>query len=253
MTETRSELILNALPQVIQEPVRFLADHLRAKLADNRSSITVVGSALTGDYRPGISDINTVLVLQEVNTKALNAIAATTKPMRKKHLSPPLLMTTFYIKRSRDVFGVEFLDFQLTHQTVLGNDPFEALAFGKADVRLQCERELKATLIRLQQGCVAAAGNDKLVRDVLIATAKGLAPILRAMLWLKDAERPRTMAATFRVASDAFSVNLNAVVAAEQWRYAKTKLSAADIEAAFESVYAAVDRLATIVDALEVA
>lgn len=253
MTETRSDLILNALPQVIQEPVRFLADHIRARLADNRSSITVVGSALTGDYRPGTSDINTVLVIQEVNAGALNAFAATTKPMRKKHLSPPLLMTTLYIKRSRDVFGVEFLDFQLTHQTVLGNDPFESLAFGKTDVRLQCERELKATLIRLQQGYVVAAGNNKLVRDVLIATAKGLAPILRAMLWLKDVERPRTMGATFRVAADEFSVNLNAVVAAEQWRYEKTKLSAADLEAAFESVYAAVDRLATIVDALEVA
>jgi hypothetical protein len=253
MTETRSELILNALPQAIQEPIRSLEYHLRTQLADNRSSISVVGSALTGDYRPGVSDINTVLVLHEVNTKALNAIAALAKPMRKQHLSPPLLMTTFYIKRSRDVFGVEFLDFQLTHQTVLGNDPFESLAFDKADVRLQCERELKATLIRLRQGYVVAAGNNKLVRDVLIATAKGLAPILRAMLWLKDAERPRTMGATFRVAADEFSVNLNAVVATEQWRYAKTKLSAADIEAAFESIYAAVDRLATTIDALEVA
>jgi len=253
MTETRSNLILNALPPAIQEPVRFLADQLRAKLADNRSSITVVGSALTGDYRPGVSDINTVLVLQKIDTATLNAIAATAKPMRKKHLSPPLLMTTFYIKRSRDVFGVEFLDFQLTHQTVLGNDPFESLSFGKADVRLQCERELKATLIRLRQGYLAAAGHKKFLRDILIATAKGLAPILRAMLWLKDAQRPRTMGATFRVAAEEFSVNLNAVVAAEQWRYEKAKLAEADLEEAFESVYAAADRLATTVDALEVA
>jgi hypothetical protein len=252
MTETRSDLILNALPQAIQEPIRSLEYHLRTQLADNRSSISVVGSALTGDYRPGVSDINTVLVLQKVETAALNVIAALAKPMRKQHLSPPLLMTTFYIKRSADVFGIEFLDFQLTHQTVLGNDPFESLTFAKADVRLQCERELKATLIRLRQGYIAAATHKRLVRDLLIAAAKGLAPVLRAILWLKNVERPRTMPGTWHTAAREFAVNLNAVVAAEQWRYEKAKPSEGDLEDAFESVYAAVDRLAATVDALEV-
>jgi len=252
MTETRSDLILNALPPAIQEPIRTLEYHLRTGLADNRSSISVVGSALTADYRPGVSDINTVLVLQRVDTAALNAIAALAKPMRKQHLSPPLLMTTFYIKRSADVFGVEFLDFQLTHQTVLGDDPFESLKFSKADVRLQCERELKATLIRLRQGYIAATTHKKLVRDLLIATAKGLAPILRAMLWLKDVQRPRTMVTTFHTAAREFDVSLETVVTAEQWRYQKTKHTDAELDDAFESVYAATDRLAATVDALEV-
>jgi len=171
--------------------------------------------------------------------------------MRKKKLSPPLLMTDSYIERSRDVFGVELLDFQLTHRTILGADPFAALSFKKQDVRLQCERELKATLIRLRQGYIAAAGNNKLIRDVLIAAAKGLAPLLRAMLWLKDSDRPRTMEATFSTAVSDFDVNLEAVIAAERWRYEKPRLADSDIDAAFESIYAAVDHLATTVDALE--
>ena len=98
-------------------------------------------------------------------------------------------MTPAYIDRSRDVFGIELLDFQLCHHTVLGDDPFAALSFAKVDVRLQCERELKASLIRLRQGYLAAGGNVLLVRDVLIAAVKALAPLLRAMLWLTDRER----------------------------------------------------------------
>jgi len=151
------------------------------------------------------------------------------------------------------VFGVEFLDFQLTHRTVLGDDPFASLTFSKAEVRLQCERELKATLIRLRQGYIASAGHNKLIRDVLIAAAKGLAPLLRAMLWLKDADRPNTMDATFREAGGEFSVKLDAVVAAERWRYEKPRLTGTEIESAFESIYATADRLAEIVDGLEVA
>ncbi|MBN2131358.1 MAG: hypothetical protein JW741_17790, partial [Sedimentisphaerales bacterium] len=133
----------------------------------------------------------------------------------------------------------------------LGADPFEALRFAKQDVRLQCERELKATLIRLRQGYIAAAGNNKLVRDVLIAAAKGLAPLLRAMLWLKDSDRPQTMEATFRQGAGSFDVKLEAVLTVQRWRYEKPRLAGSDIETAFESIYTAVERLATTVDALE--
>lgn len=253
MTETHSDLKIEGVPPALGEPLKLLTAHLEASLADNLSGITVVGSALTDDFRPGASDINTVVLLRRHTTAALGAIASMAKPLRKQNLSPPLLMTQAYIDRSRDVFGVEFLDFQLTHRTVLGDDPFASLAFEKADVRQQCERELKATLIRLRQGFIASAGNHKLIRDVLIAAGKGLAPLLRAMLWLQDVERSGTMEPTFRRAAEEFSVNLDAAVKAERWRYEKPRLTDAEIESAFESIYAATDRLAEIVDGLEVA
>ncbi len=247
------KLKLEALSESVRAPLTLLADSLQASLAGNLSGITVVGSALTDDYRAGTSDINTVVLLAKHETAALNAIAALAKPMRKKHVSPPLLMTADYIERSRDVFGVELLDLQLTHETVLGDDPFAALTFEKAEVRLQCERELKATLIRLRQGYIAAAGNRKLVRDVLIATAKGLAPLLRAVLWLNDIDRPQTMAGTFEKASSELSVDLTGVIAAERWRYEKPRLTDSDITGAFESIYTATNELAQTVDAMEVA
>ena len=253
MTQIQKDLTLDGIDPSLVEPLTLLADGLRAALAGNLGSLTVVGSALSDDYRPGSSDINAVVVLNEHSTAALGAIAGMAKPMRKKHVAPPLLMTKAYIERSRDVFGVEFLDFQLTHRTILGDDPFAALTFAKSDVRLQCERELKATLIRLRQGYIAAAGHRKLVRDVLIATAKGLAPLLRAMLWLKDLDRPATMEATFRAGTTAFGVNLEGAVAAERWRYERPRLSDSDIDGTFASIYTAADRLATLVDELEVA
>ncbi len=253
MAELQPDVTTEGLPPATSEPIKLLAAHLETSLADNLAGITVVGSALTDDFRPQTSDINTVVLLRRHTTAALSAIASLAKPMHKQRISPPLLMTQAYIDRSRDVFGVEFLDFQLTHRTVLGEDPFASLTFSKTDVRLQCERELKATLIRLRQGYIASAGNKKLIRDVLIAAAKGLAPLLRAMLWLRDIERPPTMDKTFRKAAEVFSVDLDASVAAERWRYEKPRLADADIESAFAAIYAATDRLAEIVDELEVA
>ncbi len=249
---TKQQPKLDALRVQIRDSLTAFAEKLTAKLGDNLQSITVVGSGLTEDFKTGQSDINTVLVLGSRTLDSLNAVASLARPMRKKRVSPPLLMTSSYIEQSRDVFGVEFLDFQLTHQTILGDDSFASLTFDKKDVRLQCERELKAMLIRLRQGYIAAAANKRLVRDVLISTAKGLAPILRAMLWLKDIDRPARAEPTFNKAASEFSINTDSLIAAGKWQYEKLRLGATDIESAFESVYTTVEQLALMVDKLEV-
>lgn len=249
---TRTRLKLDALPGQIRETVQDFSGRVLQTLRDNLQSITVVGSSLTADFKPGRSDINTVLVLGKQTIETLNAIALLAKPMSKKKISPPLLMTLSYIERSSDVFGMEFLDFQLSHQTVLGEDPFASLTFEKKDVRLQCERELKATLIRLRQGYIAAAANRRLVRDILISTAKALAPLLRAMLWLKDIERVGETRPTFSKASGEFSVKTDSLMTADQWRHEKVRLSETEVESTFESIYSTIDKLAGLVDKLEV-
>jgi hypothetical protein len=252
MTENKTNLKIDDLHMQIRDSVRDFSERLLAALGNNLQSITVVGSSLTEDFRPGQSDINTVLVLGRQNLASLNAVASLAKPMSRKKISPPLLMTQSYIEQSRDVFGVEFLDFQLAHETVMGDDPFASLEFEKKDVRLQCEREFKAMLIRLRQGYIAAAANKKLVRDILISTAKGMLPLLRAMLWLKDIDRTARAEPTFAKAASEFSINTNPLMSATKWRHEKTRLSETEMENAFESVYSVVEQLAGIVDKLKV-
>jgi hypothetical protein len=247
-----NKLQLDLLAPGIRDSVKVFAEKLLELLTDNLLSITVVGSSLTDDFIPGKSDINSVVVLEKQTPPSLRAIASMAKEMRRRKISAPLLMTPQYIERSRDVFGIEFLNFQLAHRTIFGSDPFERLDFAKSDLRLQCERELKATLIRLRQGYIAAAANTKLVRDILTSAAGSLMPLLQAMLWLKDIDRPREAASVFAEAAEVFSINVDSLAAVRKWRYVKTRPDENEITAAFESIYSAVDRLAVIVDALEV-
>jgi hypothetical protein len=260
MVEDKNSLRLESVPfgkrvagsEHIREPLRVFAEKLIAGLGDNLLSITVVGSSLTEDFKPGQSDINTVVVLDKYSPGCLDSIAGMAKPMSKKKISVPLLMTPAYIERSLDVFGIEFLDFQLTNQTILGSDPFAQLRFDKKNVRLQCERELKAMLIRLRQGYIAAAAKKKMVRDIIIATAKAMAPLLRAMLWLKGIDRPAEAEPAFKKAAREFSISMDSLITAANWRHEKVRLQEAEVKNAFESVYAAVEQLATAVDKLEV-
>jgi len=144
MTENKTNLTIDALHVQIRDSVKAFTERLLTALGDNLQSITVVGSSLTDDFRPGQSDINTVLVLGGQTLASLNAVASMAKPMSRKKISPPLLMTQSYIERSRDVFGVEFLDFQLAHETIMGDDPFASLAFDKKDVRRSASMRARA-------------------------------------------------------------------------------------------------------------
>jgi hypothetical protein len=247
-----NKLNIDGLRQEICEPVRAFAEKLINELGEALESITIVGSSLTEDFKPGQSDINSVLVLGKQNLDSLNTLAAMAKTMSKKRLAAPLLMTPDYIERSRDVFGIEFLDLQLIHKTIYGADPFSELTFAKSDVRLQCERELKATLIRLRQGYIAAAANKKLVRDILASAAGALVPLLRAILWLKDIDRPQLAEAALNKAAEQFEIKTDSLSAARRWRYEKRRPQESEIATAFEEIYKTVEQLADTVDKLEV-
>ncbi len=251
MAVNNSELKLAPLRSEIRDSVSTFAEKLIEKLGENLKSITIVGSSLTSDFVPGKSNINSVLVLAKQDLDSLNTLAEMARSMGKKKLAAPLLMTPAYIERSRDVFGIEFLDFQLIHQTILGDDPFAGLSFTKKDVRLQCERELKATLVRLKQGYIAAAGQKRLISDILVSAASGLVPLLRAMLWLKDSDRPDRAQTVFTKAQAEFSVKIDCLINARNWRHKKVRLGDNEIQQNFEAVYAATDRLAVIVDELQ--
>lgn len=252
MAEDKINLKLECLRSEIQAPLKGFAEKLTAQIGENLESITVVGSSLTEDFNAGKSDINTVLVVKKLGMDCLKPLGGMIKSISKKKLAAPLLMTGSYIERSRDVFGIELLDLQLIHETILGNDPFEKLNFEKGDVRLQCERELKAALIRLRQGYIAAAGNRRLVRDILVSTAAGLVPLLRAMLWLKDIDRPKTAEQVFGKAAEEFSIDVGCLGIAKNWRHKKTRLQESEIASAFESIYDTIETVAGIVDKLEV-
>jgi len=154
------------------------------RIGTRLESLSITGSCLTSDYIPGRSDINSVLVLTEISMDMLDRLASMGKRFGNKHVRAPLIMTREYIERSLDVFPVEFLDIKLIHKTVYGKEMFVDLAIDKSMLRLQCERELKANLIKLRQGYLSCTGNKKALTLLLLETFPGFFPLFRAMLYV---------------------------------------------------------------------
>ncbi|HNQ21870.1 MAG TPA: hypothetical protein PKK06_02125 [Phycisphaerae bacterium] len=148
-------------------------------------AVTVFGPAVGGPFDAECDGVQSVLVLDRVDLGLLRRLAECGPRMGKLGVVAPLIMTPAYIRASLDTFPLEFIEIQAQHVTPLGPDYFADLAFEDADVRLQCERELKSVLISMRQGLLAAAGRPQFIGPLSAQISQRVLRTLRGLLWLR--------------------------------------------------------------------
>jgi hypothetical protein len=236
-------------PRVRADAEAFLAELARA--ADGQlHSLYVVGSAAGPDWRPGRSDINTLLLLRTMDFSVLEALAPLGARFRRQLIAAPLVMDTHYVHRSLDVFPMEFLELRLLHETVAGEDLLAALPIARADLRRQCEREVKSRLVGLGQGYLGTGGDARRLGETLARAAAGYLPLARAVLFLLGQEPQRRGAEA--IAALAAAAGPDAQVFAEllALRAGGPTPGADGLRSLFERCYRATERLGRLVDEL---
>jgi len=218
---------------------------------DKLHSVYIVGSALTQDYDPRISDINSVVVLHKMDLKFLELLAPLGKKFGKKGIAAPLFMTPAYIDKSRDVFPIEFLNIKLLHHTVFGTDIFKDLDINQSDLRYQCERELKVKLIGLRQGYISAAGDQKILTRGLIDTFSSCMPLFKAIIVLSGKETPQNNKEILSVLTDITGIPTDAIKQVYDLKSRKTKPTIEKLNIVFRDYYEVIAQLGEMIDALE--
>ena len=144
----------------------------------------MTGSVLTPDFQPGISDINSIVVVENVSLDFLDFIVRLGKKYSRYNIGAPMLMTPKYIKTSLDVFPIEFLNFSAIHHTISGPDILKDLKIDRDHLRLQCEREMKSKQFWLHQGYIEALDDRQLLGRRLSSSITSFIPLFRAILFL---------------------------------------------------------------------
>jgi hypothetical protein len=219
---------------------------------DKIHSIHITGSALTEDFTPNTSDINSIVVLNKMDLKFLEDFAPLGKKFGKKQISSPLIMTPDYISSSLDVFPVEFLTIKLLHKTVFGEDIFKDIKINNSDLRYQCERELKVKLIEIRQGYLSSLGNRKFLADGFLSSFSGYIPLFRGIILLLGATPPEENKEVLATLQDAAGVNLDVFKTVLKSKKDKTKLSMETLNSIFEDYYKAIEQLGNIADEIKI-
>lgn len=170
-------------------------------------SIALYGSAAGGDYRPGRSDLNFLIVLTEAGIEELDRAFDAVESWRKRRVAVPLFVTEAYIQGSLDVFPIEYLDMQRRHVHVYGRDVLGKLSFEPEHVRLQCEREIKGKLLLLRAGFLETGGRKTALKSLVAESLPSFAAVFEGLLFLEGKEIPATKGGVLRAGCETFSLD----------------------------------------------
>lgn len=236
-------------PAVSAKAAPFLEELARLAGPDLHS-LYLVGSAVTPDWSAGHSDVNTLLLLREMDLAVLESIAPLGRRFKGQLIAPPLVMDLGYLNASLDVFPMEFLEMRQIHVTVLGEDALAPLAIDRADLRHQCEREIKSRLVGLRQGYLRALGEPKALTETLVRFLSGYQPLARGILVLLGTEPPLPRAAAFAALAAAVGPDGGVFTEMLAVKEGREKPDAAGVRELFERCHRATERLGRIVDEL---
>lgn len=189
MVEERTGL--GGVAALMRKPVEEYARLVKELAGTNAKALTLFGAIAAGSFDASRHTVRSVLTVGRVDLSMLRRLAEHGAKLGKAHIAAPLIMTPEYVKASLDTFPLELIEIMQQHLTLFGDEYFEDLSFEDTHVRLQCERELKAVLMGLRQGLLAAAGREKFVSALEMDVGEGLMRTLRGMLWLKGKKEAR--------------------------------------------------------------
>ena len=133
------------------------------------------------------SDVNLLCVLRETSFAAIEALAPAIEWWGKQKHRAPLLMSAEEMRRSADVFSIEFLDMRRNHRLLWGEDILKTLEIPMRLHRAQLEYELREKTILLRQRLLGTPGNAELKWELLLRSLPAFGTLFRhALIALGD-------------------------------------------------------------------
>jgi len=178
-----------------------------ALFGDDLVAIILYGSGARGEYVPKKSDINLLMVLSDNGIERLSDATDAVAKWRKRNVRVPLVMTRGYIESSLDAFPLEFFNIKSAYQVIHGEDILKDVVIQKEDLRLQCERELKAKLLLLRESFLEANNKSHLLRELVAQSLSAFISIFKALLYLKGDEVPEKNEAVVSATIQSFGLD----------------------------------------------
>jgi predicted nucleotidyltransferase len=175
---------MSRIPQKPEETFGDFVHDYKQLYGPDLISVILYGSSVRGEYIPGTSDINFMIILTDEALDSLSRAMPLVAKWHKSRVSAPLFLSKTYIASSLDSFPIEFLNFKIAHRLIYGEDVLKDLAFDRRLVRIQCERELKGKLLQLRQNFLVTRGDKKAIEELIRTSLPTFFSIFQAILFL---------------------------------------------------------------------
>ena len=238
------------IPTQVRKVFDPFLKELTAVHKDNMVSVFLYGSAAGKNFVPGVSDINSVLVLRTVSLEALQKTLQPVARARRRRIQAPLIMTQEHIRSSLDVFPIEFLDMKEQYAVVYGEDVLKDIVIQDTHVRLFCEQQIKGRLIRIRQAYLEVGSKRRGVEALLKESLGSLFPVFRALIRWKGLSVPTRKEEVLKQLHEIFGVGTDTMSKIWKDRQNDERIDGRDVREIFGMYIKEVESLAQMVDKL---
>ena len=236
-------------PEVKKKFVHYLETMLKAH-GDNVLSVFIYGSAASGTYIKGISDINSAIVFRELKFPTLKKSLKIVSKGISASVSAPLFLTREYISSSLDVFPIEFMDMKENHILVYGEDILSGITVRGEHTRLFCEQQLKGKLVRIREAYLEVGLSRKGMVSLLKESLNSLIPVFRNLIRLKGEVPPADKTGIIKSLSAIFGLDGEMFLHIHRSSAKQEKIASGEEDGLTDSFISEVEKLSIAVDKL---
>jgi predicted nucleotidyltransferase len=170
--------------------LELYVNEIKNAFGDNLRSVVLYGSKAGGEDTGKHSDYNLLVIVENIILERMALLTPSTKKWVKSGNRPPMIFTAAEFVNSSDVFPVEFLDMKDRHKLLYGRDYLSEIKVDDANLRHECEFDLKSKLLTLRQSFIMLRDRPKEIKALLIGSVSSFLVIFRHVAKLLGAEMP---------------------------------------------------------------
>lgn len=171
----------NLPPEVRQTVNAWVAEAVKL-FGPALEAVLLYGSAARGEFLPGRSNLNLLIVLNKRDLGLLGEYAKAQKRWSREGIVAPLIFAQSELARAARIFPLEWQEITETHLLLAGRDLLQGLPVDLSRLPAQCEQEIAGNLLRLRQRFVEGGGAQEAMLLLLPLSLTALLPCLRGLL-----------------------------------------------------------------------
>jgi predicted nucleotidyltransferase len=167
---------------IAEQDLADLVTRLQNDAGTNLVSVILYGSAAMGEFHEGHSDLNVLCIVQNLGSEDLGKLHAASAWWAKKGHPLPLFFTLHELQHSADIYAIELLDIVAAHRVLFGEDVVSTLEIPMDRHRLQVERELRNSTLRLRQHYLRHPRDARRILELMTSSISSFAALFRHAL-----------------------------------------------------------------------
>lgn len=172
---------IDGLPDGTEKLLKSYVKDVAKVYGNELESVILYGSAVRGEFLPGLSNLNVLLILSSYDLSVLKKYDGLHKRWSKEQVVVPLFLTRPDLESASTAFPLEYQDIRDCHRVLWGQDPFVGLKIDSRYLAAEVVQGLRGNLFRLRQRLVEGRNTEEAITILLPLSITALLPVLRGL------------------------------------------------------------------------